>query len=186
MHTLIRDVLTYSEVVKQNNIFSLVDLNKVVETIITDYELLIEQKKASIKFEKLPAIEAIPLQMYQLFANLIGNALKFSKNDTTPTINISFTSATPEEIKLASLSTELRYWKIQFIDNGIGFKEEHAEQIFNIFQRLHRKSEYEGTGIGLAMCRKIAQNHNGEIHAIGSSESGAVFNVFLPVKQVEH
>jgi PAS domain S-box-containing protein len=183
MNTLIRDVLTYSELVKQDQLFSSVDLNTVVNNILTDYELLIEQKSASVNFEKLPVIEAIPLQMYQLFGNLLGNALKFSKKDITPSINISFTTATEEELKLTSLATDLQYYNIQFSDNGIGFKSEHAEQIFNIFQRLHRKSEYEGTGIGLAMCRKIAQNHNGEINAIGSSEGRAVFNVFLPKKQ---
>ncbi len=184
MHTLIRDVLSYSELAKHNEGFSLVDLNTVVDSILTDYELLIEQKKASIKFETLPVIEAIPLQMYQLFGNLIGNALKFAKNDAHPSIQISVTTATEDEIKFAMLSTGLQYLNIRFSDNGIGFKSEYAEQIFNIFQRLHRKSEYEGTGIGLAMCRKIAQNHHGAIHAIGSSERGAVFTVILPVTQI--
>jgi signal transduction histidine kinase len=180
MNNLIRDVLNYSELAKDNELFSLVDLNEIVENIKTDYELLIEQKGAVIEFKGLPKIEAIPLQMSQLFGNMISNALKFSRNDISPLLTITASKLNREEVKRLTLDPKLTYYKIRFADNGIGLHPEHVDQIFNIFQRLHRKSEYEGTGIGLALCKKIALNHHGLIDAIGSSERGAVFNVILP------
>jgi len=183
MNNLIRDVLTYSELVKENEILALVNLTHIVETIKTDYDLLIEQKGATIHSDDLPTIEAIPLQMAQLFGNIVGNALKFVRQDVKPVITITSTKLTKEELKSLTLTQEMEYYKIQVRDNGIGFKKEYAEQIFNIFQRLHRKSEYDGTGIGLAMCKKIVLNHHGELNATGSSEKGAVFNVILPLRQ---
>lgn len=180
MNTLIKDVLTYSELVKEKEIFAEVDLNQIVESIVTDYELLIEQKEATLEVANLPVLEAIPLQMAQLFGNLIGNALKFARKDVKPLIKISSAVATQEEKAALSLDPLVDYYKIQVRDNGIGFKAEYAEQIFKIFQRLHHKSEYEGTGIGLAMCKKIAINHKGELNATESSENGAVFTVVLP------
>lgn len=185
MNRLIRDVLSYSELVKINESYAQVDLNRVIESILTDYELLIEQKEASVNFRGLPTIEAIPLQMSQLFGNLMGNALKFARKDIKPVIHITAKMLSKEELRSHSLPEDLDYCKIQFADNGIGFNEAHGQQIFNIFQRLHRKSEYDGTGIGLAVCKKIAQNHNGEINAIGSSEKGAVFNVILPLRHLK-
>lgn len=184
MHTLIRDVLTYSELVNSEVFFADVNLNQTVEGVLADYELLIEQKGATINVKNLPTLEAIPLHMSQLFGNLIGNALKFSKKDIKPVITITGSRPTKEELIYSSLNPQGDFYKIQVADNGIGFKKEYAEQIFNIFQRLHRKAEFEGTGIGLAMCKKIALNHHGDINTEGSSEQGAVFNVFLPAKQV--
>ncbi|MEO6038200.1 MAG: ATP-binding protein [Saprospiraceae bacterium] len=137
-------------------------------------------------YDHLPVIDAISLQMTQLFSNIIGNALKFSRNDRRPVITISAIGLTEEEKQGATLDPALEYIKIKFEDNGIGFKEEYEDKIFNIFQRLHRKSEYAGTGIGLAMCKKIALNHHGDLHARGSSENGAVFNVILPIKQLAY
>ncbi|MBC7827120.1 MAG: PAS domain S-box protein, partial [Chitinophagaceae bacterium] len=183
MTTLIRDVLTYSELVKENEVFEEVNLNEIVENIKTDYDLLIDQKGAIISYKDLPTIDAIPLQMSQLFGNLIGNSLKFVSQDVKPVISITAAKLTDAEIAKSSLSRQSEYYQVMFSDNGIGFKKEHAEKIFDIFQRLHRKSEYEGTGIGLAMCKKIVLNHGGVIHANESSEAGAVFNVILPLKQ---
>jgi len=183
MTTLIRDVLNYSELVKESQAFTTVDLNEIMEVVKTDYELLIAQKKAVIRYDKLPVIEAIQLQMVQLFGNLIGNALKFSRKDVAPVINISAVLLEGNSLNGDTAGKNLSYYKISFRDNGIGFKEEYANQIFHIFQRLHRKSEYEGTGIGLAMCKKIALNHQGDLDATGSSEEGALFNLILPVKQ---
>lgn len=185
MNRLIRDVLSYSELVKDNDAFEQVDLNKVIENTRHDYDLLIEQKSAGLNYTNLPVIEAIPLQMSQLFGNLLGNSLKYSRKNTAPVINITSKKTDPVEIKKMSLNPEKEYVTIQITDNGIGFKQEHAEQIFSIFQRLHKKSEFEGTGIGLAMCKKIALNHHGHIDAAGSSEEGAVFNVTLPLKQMK-
>ncbi len=184
MQTLIRDVLTYSELVKDSEIFAPTNLNAILEGVISDFELLIEQKNAKITFDELPVVDAIPLQMSQLFGNLISNSLKFARTDIQPTIHISAVVMSVMETAENDFLM-VPYYKITFRDNGIGFREEYAEKIFNIFQRLHGKSEYEGTGIGLAMCKKIAINHNGELNAHGSSENGAVFNLLIPEKHVE-
>jgi signal transduction histidine kinase len=118
--------------------------------------------------------------MTQLFVNLIGNSLKFIRPGIAPVINIHAKMANKTETAALGLAQDTAYYKITFSDNGIGIQPEYTEQIFSIFQRLHRKTDFEGTGIGLAMCKKIALNHNGEINAAGSSDEGAVFNVFLP------
>jgi len=181
MHRLINDVLAYSRLRKDHEIFEMVDLNEIIKNAIEDYELLIEQKNATILYENLPTVEAIPLQMAQLFGNLIGNALKFTRTDVIPVIGISANRATEEEYEQLSFPRDLEYYKIQLRDNGIGLRPEHSEQIFEIFKRLHKKSDYEGTGIGLAMCKKIAMNHRGDINALGSNQEGAVFNIYLPL-----
>lgn len=183
MNTLIKDVLSYSELMKDSEEFVEVDLNQIIENTLVDFELLIEQKNVSIQYHSLPTLEAIPLQMAQLFGNLISNSLKFSRADVEPVISITSSILTSEEKQLAALDLTIKYYKITVKDNGIGLKREHTEQIFNIFQRLHRKADYEGTGIGLAMCKKIALNHHGDLNANESSENGAVFNVILPAKQ---
>ena len=182
MQTLIRDVLTYSELIKDNEAFVPVDLNKILDEIVSDYELLIAQKGAAIHYAGLPTLEAIPLQMTQLFSNLVSNSLKFAKAGVAPVIQLSVKKIFASEAVLAGLAADGEYYHFRYSDNGIGFRPEYSEKIFNIFQRLHGKSEYEGTGIGLAMCRKIAINHLGMLDAKGSSENGAVFNVYLPVK----
>lgn len=179
MITLIRDVLAYSQLSKDNQIYVQVDLNKIIEGVIIDFELLIEQKKAKIVYDNLPTLQAIPLQMSQLFGNLISNALKFSRTDMEPVIWIRSNLLTEYILRDTS------YYQIEIRDNGIGFNQEHADQIFHIFQRLHGSKEYSGTGIGLAMCKKIVQNHHGEIHATASPQNGAIFNMILPERQVE-
>lgn len=181
MTALIRDVLMYSQIVKENETYEEVNLNQILENVLTDYDLLIEQKEATIKQEQLPVIKAIPLQMTQLFANLIGNALKFVKKDNKPIVSISATLLSEEAMQ--GLPPGFDYYRIQVADNGIGIPPEYAEKVFNIFQRLHRKSEYEGTGIGLAMCKKIVQNHHGEIYIENNADGGATFNVILPARQ---
>jgi light-regulated signal transduction histidine kinase (bacteriophytochrome) len=184
MTALIRDVLMYSQLVKENNIYEKVNLNQIFENVLADSELLIEQKEANIKQGELPTIEAIPLQMTQLFANLLSNALKFIPKDVKPVISINARILSEAEAQSLGLSNNYTYYNIQFADNGIGIPPEYIEKVFHIFQRLHRKSEYEGTGIGLAICKKIAQNHHGDITIENNSEGGATFNVILPVKQV--
>lgn len=183
MTTLIKDVLQYSQLVKNQESFERLDLNKVIYDIISEYDLLIEQKRATIKLVELPIIEAIPLQMNQLFRNLISNALKYNKLDVFPIIDISFSKIDAIETMQRLLDPHQVYYKIQFRDNGIGFSQEHAEKVFTIFQRLHLKSEYEGAGIGLAMCKKIVLNHHGDIDAEGIPQVGATFNVILPERQ---
>ena len=183
MTTLIRDVLSYSQLAKEKEDFVAVDLQQVLESILVDFELLVEQKQAVITSHGLPVIEAIPLQMTQLFGNLISNSLKYSREGVPVVLSITATPLSAEDIEKHDLNTNAGpFINIEFRDNGIGFKQEYAEQIFNIFQRLHGKSDFSGTGIGLAMCKRIIQNHHGEIYAIGK-ENEAIFNVILPLKQ---
>ena len=183
MLALIRDVLAYSQLSKPNDVFEPVDINKVITDICVDFELLIEQKGAAIACKGLPVIEAIPLQMSQLFGNLISNALKFTRPGIMPEIHIEATPLSDDKRRAYALPAGRNYFNIQLKDNGIGFRPEYASQIFNIFQRLHNKNDYAGTGIGLALCKKIADNHNGCIFAAPGDEYGAVFNVILPSVQ---
>ena len=184
MITLIKDVLNYSELIKESDEFDEVDLNIIAQNVLSEYDLSIEQNGVTVRVSNLSTIEANRIQMTQLFGNLIGNSLKFIGTNVRPIITISEEKLTVEELENPLLRKDLEYIKIKFTDNGIGFKKEYSEQIFGIFQRLHRKSAYAGTGIGLALCRKIALNHQGTINAQGSSEDGAVFNLIIPKKQI--
>lgn len=184
MSQLIRDVLDFSQLSKKREIFEPVNLRNVVENITSDFELLIEQKGATLNYSDLPIIEANPLQMRQLFGNLLSNALKFTRKDVLPVITIVAKRLSKEEKKhYEGLLQDVAYFEITVNDNGIGFNQEHAEKIFGIFQRLHGKTEYAGTGIGLALCKKIIQNHHGEIWATSTVETGTVFTIILPEKQ---
>ncbi len=181
MLVLIRDVLAYSELSRINQSLSMVDLQEIVDDICTDYELLIAQKQATIRTRNLPVIRAIPLHMSQLFGNLISNALKFSRAGVSPLIEINADIANESELAgFSSLSKLSTYHRIEVKDNGIGFDIDNAKQIFNIFQRLHGKSDYEGTGIGLALCQKIVQNHHGEIYTESEPGKGSSFVILLP------
>jgi PAS domain S-box-containing protein len=184
MLSLIRDVLSFSQLSKSSFQFEMVDLNTIVEEIKNDFELLIEQKQCAIESDPLPTIEAIGIQMSQLISNLVSNALKFSRNDVRNCLRITCEILDKENLAgVSDLKPSNKYCRISFTDNGIGFSQEHAEQIFDIFQRLHAKSEYEGTGIGLAMCKKICENHGGHISASSTPGEGATFTVILPVSQ---
>jgi signal transduction histidine kinase len=180
MTVLIRDVLNYSRLSQMNAGFEPIDLNEVLQNVITDFELLIADKDATIRNDGLPKVKGIALQFHQLFSNLVSNALKFS--ETPPLIHVSASVASPEAIKaLPGLNPQLSYTCIRFEDNGIGFEQQYAEQIFTIFQRLDNL-QFGGTGIGLALCRKIVENHHGLITAEGHPGRGAVFYVYLPLE----
>ena len=181
MMNLIRDVLAYSQLSKEHQEMISTDLNEIAVHAIADFDLIIEQKSAHITFTRLPTIDAIPLQMSQLFGNLISNSLKYSREGVPPVIDISSELLTSERAVGYGLSPEGIWYALTFRDNGIGFKPEHSAQIFNIFQRLHGKNEFAGTGIGLAICKKIALNHQGDIFAAGESGVGATFTVVLPL-----
>lgn len=186
MLSLIRDVLAFSQLSKSSYEFQKVDLNSVLFEIKNDFELLIEQNNCVIESDELPVVESIPLQMGQLFSNLISNALKFGRAGVTTCLQIrSMTRGRELLSQFPHLKPSHRYCCLYFIDNGIGFSQGHALQIFDIFQRLHSKSEYQGTGIGLAMCKKIVENHSGHIFANSSPGHGATFTVILPVLQSE-
>jgi PAS domain S-box-containing protein len=183
MTNLIKDLLDFSRVEADNRTFSSINLEEVVSNVVEDYEMLIQQKSASIEVSSLPVIEGIPLQMNQLFYNLIGNALKFTKENVAPQVTISSRILTQENVlSHEKLNPNSTYSEIIIKDNGIGFNPKFAEQIFEIFQRLHGKDDYEGTGIGLALCKKIAENHKGLIFSKSNENEGAAFHLVLPVE----
>lgn len=184
MLTLIRDVLKFSHVTTGSPEISAVDLNAVLSNVQRDLEVTIEKKHARIESDRLPTIEGIPVQLSQLFSNLMSNSLKFVSKNRRPRIEVRSRPLASDEVRRnPSLNPELQYCQIDFTDNGIGFNQSNAEQIFDIFQRLHGKSEFEGTGIGLAICKKIVQNHNGDISAESVKGEGTTFHVILPSSQ---
>jgi two-component system CheB/CheR fusion protein len=184
MTRLIDDLLDYSRISREDAKFTTTDLNKVVKEILVDFEVTMQQKKVKLTIDPLPTVSAIPLQMEQLFHNLISNALKFSKEDTTPEVNISCRTLPREELKKhPNLEQNRSYVEIVVKDNGIGFPPEFADQIFIIFQRLNDKKNYPGTGIGLALCYKIVANHGGEIYAKSVENEGAEFYILLPTRR---
>jgi PAS domain S-box-containing protein len=174
MQILINDLLTYSRVTTKAQPFVQVDLNHIIEQVHSDLEVRLENTKGKIVNSGLPKLEADPTQMRQLFQNLLSNALKFHKTDTPPVVTITSVSADEGD------SVE-----IHISDNGIGFDEKYLDRIFTIFQRLHGRFEYEGTGIGLAVCRKIVDRHGGYITARSAPNNGATFILTLPLKQVQ-
>ena len=183
MSTLIREVLDFSRILHGDLAFEKVNLNHVISEILNDFDLLITEKNAVVNCDHLPVIEAIPSQISQLFTNLISNALKFSKKDISPVITISSKILSKEDLnEHPSLFQDIAYCEISVKDNGIGFEQQFANQIFLIFHRLHGRNEFSGTGIGLALCKKIAINHNGEIYADSNETDGALFSILLPLK----
>jgi two-component system, chemotaxis family, CheB/CheR fusion protein len=181
MSILIKEVLDFSRILHGDTIFEKVNLNQIISDIINDFDLLVTEKNALVKCDQLPVIEAIPSQINQLFTNLIGNALKFSKKNIAPVILITSKILSKEELKEhPTLIQDIAYCEISVKDNGIGFEQQFANQIFLIFHRLHGRNEFSGTGIGLALCKKIAINHNGEIYADSKETDGALFRILLP------
>jgi PAS domain S-box-containing protein len=181
MTALIQDLLAFSRVSRQDHLFEKVDLRQTLEQVIADLDVLIQQKGASIEYDQLCSVKAIPLHMTQLFQNLLSNALKFSKVDVPPVITLTSRMMDPQEVaEHPQLQNGTAYFEIKVQDNGIGFAPTYARKIFVIFQRLHGRGEYEGSGIGLALCQKIVIAHNGIIYAESAEKEGATFTVILP------
>jgi light-regulated signal transduction histidine kinase (bacteriophytochrome) len=183
MQQLINDLLSYSRVTRQYDLADKIDLNKVVESVINDLEIPIKELNAEVDINELPdSINADAIQMRQLFQNLISNALKFHKPGEKPKIAIEVIKVDASELPIEELklNSQNNYWKISVSDNGIGFDQKFTEKIFAVFHRLHGRSNYEGTGIGLSICKKICENHKGAISAISKEGEGATFFVFLP------
>lgn len=180
MRILIENLLEFSRTSRSSQPFVKINLSNVLSDVKADLELKIEETNAVIESQKLPVIDAIPLQMRQLFTNLITNAIKFRKPDQPPQILISCRRITEEENEDLHLRHNVPYYEIKVKDAGIGFEQEFALNIFQIFKRLHGKAEYPGSGIGLAICKKIADNHMGQIFANGDQEKGAEFIIILP------
>ena len=180
MSKLINELLNYSRLTKNGEEFEPVDLNQILNDVKTDLEVVIKQKNAVILNDDLPVIKGISLQFNQLFMNLLSNSLKF--NTGQPVIKITAQAASLSETIAANLDSAWTYLKIVFSDNGIGFESDYSEKIFTIFQRLNTRQKFTGTGIGLAMCKKIVDNHQGYIKASGEADKGATFTIYLPIK----
>lgn len=182
MKTLILDILNYSKLSSDNHPQEGVDLNTLIEELLEDFELVIADKCAAIKKSQLPCIEANRGQIRQVFQNIISNALKFSKPDEIPVISIA-----SRQIEKRSFDSPESaggpYCLITITDNGIGFDEKYLPNIFTLFERLNSKDKYEGTGIGLAIAKKIIDKHNGLLTASSSEGTGTQFKIILPVKQ---
>jgi two-component system sensor kinase FixL len=181
MQSLIDGLLTLSRVTTRGQNFVLVDLAALAAEVVSDLEEQIEQLHGRVEVGKLPAIQADPLQMRQLIQNLIVNGLKFHREGVPPVVSISGRYMhSPECRKAGQLPTD-EQCRIVIEDNGIGIEDKYAERIFGIFQRLHPRDVYEGTGIGLAICRRIAERHGGTITAHGDPDKGCTFEIVLPV-----
>jgi PAS domain S-box-containing protein len=184
MQTLIQDLLQLSRVTSRAQPFQQCDLPKIVNEVIGDLEVRLEQTRGKIEVEQLPTIEADPLQMRQLFQNLISNALKFHRPEEPPLVRIQSELFAAVDQSIPGARPPDKIARIIVQDNGIGFDPKYADQIFSVFQRLHTKTEYEGTGIGLAVCRKITDRHGGTIVAESEEGRGSTFTITLPVKQI--
>jgi signal transduction histidine kinase len=171
MRNLIDDILEFSNVTAQESLFEQTDLKIVINEVLLNLEDRQEQTKGQINVNEMPSLEAIPFQMRQLFQNLISNSLKYHRQEVTPVVNI--TSSYKEDNKLS----------ITIEDNGIGIDEKYFDRVFKMFERLHGKNSYEGTGIGLAICKKIVDRHGGEIFLEKPAHEGTKVNIILPLRQ---
>ena len=185
MTVLINDVLNFAKLTHDEKTFSEVDLNEIIDNVKMDLELQIKAKNVLINSDVLPVINAIPIQMNQLFFNLMSNSLKFGKPDEQLKIDIKFRDLSSEEVKdITGINEKNKFFEINFTDNGIGFNQIYADKIFNIFQRLNNRS-FSGSGIGLALCRRIVIYQGGAIYATGKENEGAEFHIVLPYKNVK-
>ncbi|WP_373071900.1 ATP-binding protein [Zeaxanthinibacter enoshimensis] len=180
MQTLIKNLLTYSRIDSAIEKIEEVDLNKVMENIQDNLSVQIKESGMKLEVDRLPSVQAVPFQMEQLFNNLISNAIKYRSPDRKPQVFVRSELVRRESINAAFTKLARKYYLITVEDNGIGFKQENADRIFEIFQRLHYQPEYKGTGIGLAICKKIVENHRGYIQAFGKEGEGSSFQIYLP------
>jgi signal transduction histidine kinase len=171
MSQLISDLLAFSRVATQGHPFTRQSLDNILDGVLSDLEIAIEKSNTIIKRESLPELDVDAAQFRQLFQNLVGNAIKFRRQDTRHIINI-WSKLTPDSTKV----------RIHIKDNGIGLDPKYTDRIFEVFQRLHARSQYEGTGIGLAICRKIVERHGGTIDVISQPGEGAEFIIELPMQ----
>ncbi|HYH16351.1 MAG TPA: PAS domain-containing protein, partial [Flavisolibacter sp.] len=181
MTKLINDLLSYSRL-SIKSLYEPTDLNGIINEVLSDLELSINEKQAIIEVDQLPVIDAVPGQIRQVLQNLISNALKFSSEENQPHISIKAEVAPGNALDDSIQSTD-NYCRLTIQDNGIGFDEQHANKIFTIFQRLHGREKYEGTGIGLAITKKILERHNGLVYANSKIGQGSTFTLLLPMKQ---
>jgi len=181
MSNLLRDLLAFSSADRES-LFTRVNLNEIVTEIESDLEMLVAQKAAIVMKSDLPTIDAIPLQMRQLFYNLLNNAVKFATPERNPLVRIECAPLNQKKHQQWQLPANRAFVQLSVMDNGIGFEPEYADKIFELFKRLHNQQTYQGTGVGLALCKKVVENHQGRIWAESEYGRGAAFHVILPVK----
>ncbi len=183
MSTLIKDLLSFSRISTRRDTTTPVDLNMIVNTVLSDLDLRIQETNAVFEIDDLPNIKGDRSQLEQLFQNLFSNALKFRRHDVSPVIRVNVNQVEARDLPTLIRPTPLAnvYQSISISDNGIGFDEKYVDRIFHVFQRLHGKNEFAGTGIGLAICEKVAANHGGGITANSQPGQGATFTVYFPV-----
>ena len=177
---MINDLLSVS-MITGNKEFERVSLKAILDDVIQTLDYKIEENKAVVECDRLPEANIVPSQFRQLFQNLLSNSLKFVRPGVAPHVSITHKYLNPGEVKTYNLAKANKYLQINFKDNGIGFDKQFTERIFTIFQRLHTRSEYEGTGIGLAICRRITENHGGTITAKGEPNKGSIFTIIIPI-----
>src|SRR5690606_32998230 len=180
MQSLIENLLAFSRIDSSTTNFEKIDLNQILLKIMDDLATTIHDTDAKVISNTLPTVNGVVFQMEQLFTNLVSNALKYRNSNQAPKIQITYSRIETSDLHEKFMTTARFYHKISIVDNGIGFDSQHAEKIFEVFQRLHQKTDYSGTGIGLAICRKIVDNHNGFIHAKGDIGVGSEFIIYLP------
>ena len=181
MQGLISDLLSFSSTNTYKKEFVNTDLNDLLKEVLADLNDPIQKSKAVISVDNLPSAKVIVFQFHQLFTNLVTNAIKFAKKDSQPHISISGSYVKGDGSKKLNNQLSKDHYHITVRDNGIGFEPQYANRIFEVFQRLHGREEYEGTGIGLAICKKIVENHQGMITAEGEPGKGAQFHIYIPV-----
>jgi signal transduction histidine kinase len=181
MSRLINDLLNYSRL-SGEGLYKSTDINIILNELVADLEILIAEKNATIHIDKFPEMEVVPGQIRQLFQNILSNALKFSRNDVPPVVNINVSRIGEQDLE-GTESENGNYCRITISDNGIGFNEIYKEKIFTMFQRLHSKEAFEGTGIGLAIVKKIVEKHNGIITVSSREGEGTTFTLVLPIHQ---
>lgn len=185
MQNLITDILTFSKISVDHPSFVDADMNALIEEVLIDLDEEIKSKNGKVVVEKIPTLSVNPSLMKPLFHNLIGNALKYSKKDATPLVKISSEISSQLNGKTIQ-GISPKYCRIYIQDNGIGFDQKYAEEIFGMFKRLHHNSEFQGTGIGLALCKKIVEQHNGYISARSKVNEGSTFIISLPLQPQQH
>lgn len=182
MQKTIEDLLAYFRAKNSERIFEKIDLNTILDEAINDFEVIIKEKKAIIKIDKLCEVNIIRFPFQQLMHNLISNALKFSSPERAPHITIKSEIISGSKLNNRDLLSDIEYCHLIISDNGIGFNPQYKDKIFEIFQRLNEYNEYKGTGIGLAICKRIVENHNGIITATGNVNKGAQFDIYIPME----
>ena len=181
MQALIRGLLAYSRLNTEKPLFRSVALSPLVNEVLSDLETAISDRQANITIDPLPAVRGNTVQLRQLFQNLLSNALKFTPPGQVPEVRISTTDVSSEQLQPVYADALGTYLCISVQDNGIGFEQKYADRIFNLFQRLHGRNEFAGTGIGLAVCKKVVDNHGGYLSAHSQPGMGATFRVYLPI-----